>query len=100
MAAMSCEHTSAPETPRSVLGPPDDERRPVMPEADSPGPLLGDVEPTAERVATARRFLQMHPRVFVPEPACQWCLKRYPCPDAAWAIRVLRRAQLERGTEP
>ena len=71
----------------------------MISEADPPGPIPGDTEPTAERVMTARRLMQMHIRVYVPEPACQWCLKRYPCQDAAWAIRVLRRAERELGIE-
>ncbi len=70
-----------------------------MTDADPPNELFGDTLPTAERIAAARRQLDMHIQVCVPEPACQWCLTRYPCGDAAWAIRVLRRAQLELGVE-
>jgi len=68
-----------------------------MDDVDPPGPILGDTAPTAERIQTARRLLELHRRVNVPEPACNWCLKAWPCDDGAWSLRVLHRAQIERG---
>lgn len=72
----------------------------MMSETEPPTALFGDTEPTIERIAAARRQLDMHIRVCVPEPACQWCLTSWPCRDAGWAMRVVRRAQIEHGLEP
>ncbi len=70
-----------------------------MDETEPPEPLFGDTEPTAERIAAARRQLELHVRVCVPEPACQSCLTRYPCDSARWALRVLSLAKIERGSD-
>lgn len=70
-----------------------------MSEVEPPSELFSDTLPTAERIAAARRQLQMHIRVCVPEPACQWCLTNYPCEHAAWSIAVLRRAKIELGLD-
>jgi hypothetical protein len=50
----------------------------------------GGHEPTtpAEDDA-ARRILQKHRRVCVPEPACNGCLRGWPCPDVVWAWHTL-----------
>jgi hypothetical protein len=47
--------------------------------------------PTPERIAAARRLLELHTRICVPEPSCQWCFKPWPCPDARWSEQVLTR---------
>lgn len=64
----------------------------TSPDDITPPTEIGSTDPTAIKVATARRLLELHRRVFVPEPACQWCLKPYPCQDARWSIVVLQRA--------
>jgi len=49
-----------------------------------------------ERVATARQQLELHRRVYVPEPVCNRCLTPYPCDDVVRSMRALRRADVER----
>lgn len=56
---------------------------------------LGSTDPTAERIQLARRLRELHRRVCVPEPACQWCLRAWPCADERWSARVLSRAHGE-----
>lgn len=57
---------------------------------------LGSTEPSAERVMLAHRLRTMHSRICVPEPACRWCLRNWPCPDEQWSAKVLDRAANER----
>jgi len=52
-------------------------------------------EPSTDRLARARHVLALHRRVFVPEPVCNWCLTRFPCSEAGWALRVLRRGEVD-----
>ena len=56
-------------------------------------PDLPQFLPTPEHIATARRLLEAHTRIFVPEPSCHRCFKRWPCPDARWSQQVLTRGK-------
>jgi hypothetical protein len=46
----------------------------------------GQRQVTAAQIVEARQVLQKHRRVCVPEPVCNGCLKKWPCPDIvrAW----------------
>lgn len=55
----------------------------------------GGTFPTPQRKATAIRLREMHQRVCVPEPACNFCLRPWPCPDVRWSQLVLDRAAAE-----
>lgn len=68
-------------------------RQPPMNSPDNIAPPeIGSPDPTPEKVALARRLLELHRRVHVPEVACNWCLKPWPCADGRWATVVLQRA--------
>jgi hypothetical protein len=54
---------------------------------------IPSILPTPERVATARRLLELHTRICVPEPSCHWCFKAWPCPDVRWSTHVLARGR-------
>ena len=64
--------------------------------AETEGVVSGDDqlevtdEVTTVQVGAARRVLQEHRRVCVPEAVCNWCLTAWPCPDVVWAWHVLR----------
>lgn len=49
---------------------------------------IGDTEPSAERVSTARRLRDMHCE---DNGVCWWCGYRWPCPTEQWVSVVLRR---------
>ncbi len=61
-------------------------------------PELQSLVPTTERVATARRLLELHIRIGVPESICHWCLRRWPCPDVRWSRQMLERRRAVGGT--
>jgi hypothetical protein len=44
---------------------------------------------TAAQIVSAHEVVQIHRRVCVPEPVCNWCLKKWPCPDIASAWYTL-----------
>jgi hypothetical protein len=46
-------------------------------------------EVTRTDVNAARLVLREHRRVCVPEPACNGCLKTWPCADVVWAWHLL-----------
>lgn len=56
-------------------------------------PDLPQLIPTTARLATARRLLELHTRICVPEPICHWCLRRWPCPDVRWSGQMLARGR-------
>jgi len=56
-------------------------------------------QPTDRHVETALSFLDPHRRVCVPEPVCHWCLRKWPCPAAQWAQRVLKRSAKDTSTQ-
>ncbi len=49
-----------------------------------------DLGRVTEQVATARELLDLHQRVYVPEPVCNRCLTPWPCDDVARSLRALR----------
>jgi len=57
-----------------------------------PSDEIGSTEPTPTKVATARRLLEIHQRIWVPEEVCRQCLKPWPCADVRWSKVVLQRA--------
>ena len=72
---------------------PGDRKAALMNSPEDIAPLeIGSPDPTPEKMALARRLLYLHRRVHVPEPACNWCLKPWPCADGRWATVVLQRA--------
>lgn len=70
------------------------ERTPTV-NTETPPPThnIGSTEPTAEKVATAGRLLDLHRAINIPmNNFCSWCLKAWPCPDVAWSEIVLARS--------
>lgn len=54
---------------------------------------IGSTEPTLQKVATARRLLDLHRAIEIPvNDFCGWCLKPWPCADVRWSRVVLARA--------
>jgi hypothetical protein len=53
----------------------------------------GSPEPTAEKIATARRLMNCHREIeLTRNNLCSWRLKPWPCADVRWANIVKHRA--------
>lgn len=54
---------------------------------EEPPPL----QPTAGQLGVAEGLRTMHTRADE-RPDCAWCFRAWPCPDRAWADRIVRLA--------